>query len=170
MTAPSKPVIMTATMGDADFAWANRLRRTHFPPERNHLSAHITLFHHLPPAYLDEIETAVKRLAELPPPEAELSRLLFLGRGVAYEVRSPELLAMRMELADRFAGLLTPQDENKPRLHITVQNKVPPKDARALMTELESAFERRAFAIKGIALHYYMDGPWQDIGAWSFRG
>ncbi|HEX4873414.1 MAG TPA: 2'-5' RNA ligase family protein, partial [Sphingorhabdus sp.] len=42
----SAPIIITATMGSADQSWANRMRQAHFPPERNFLSAHITMFHH----------------------------------------------------------------------------------------------------------------------------
>lgn len=167
----NKPIIMTAQMGKADFAWADGLRRRYFPPERNQISAHITLFHHLPPQALDEIKAAVAALAaDLPKPEATLSALIHLGRGVAYQLHAPELLALRMELADRFGGLLTAQDQQKPRLHITVQNKVIPSEAKRLFEELSAEFEPRPFAIHGIGLHYYLDGPWQEIGVWPFRG
>lgn len=167
----NKPIIMTAQMGKADFAWADSLRKRYFPPERNQISAHVTLFHHLPPQALDEIKTAVAAFAaDLPKPAATLSGLIHLGRGVAYQLHAPELLAVRMELADRFAGLLTAQDQQTPRLHITIQNKVIPKDAKRLYDELSAEFEPRSLAIHGIGLHYYVDGPWQDIGTWPFRG
>lgn len=167
----NRPIIMTAQMGKAEFAWAEGLRRRHFPPERNQISAHITLFHHLPPQALDEIRSAVVALAaDFPKPAATLSGLIHLGRGVAYHLHAPKLLALRMELADRFAGLLTAQDQQKPRLHITVQNKVPSGEAKRLFEQLAAEFEPRPFAIHGIGLHYYLDGPWQDIGTWPFRG
>ncbi|AMO71591.1 2'-5' RNA ligase family protein [Sphingorhabdus sp. M41] len=167
----NKPIIMTAEMGKADFAWADGLRRRHFPPERNLVRAHITLFHHLPPQALDEIRSAVISLtSSLPKPEARLSGLIHLGRGVAYQLHAPELLSLRMELADRFAGLLVAQDQQTPRLHVTVQNKVIPGEAQRLLEELSDEFEPRPFAIHGIGLHYYLDGPWQDIGSWPFRG
>ncbi len=44
------PLIVTAVMGAADFLWADKLRQTYFPPERNALPAHISLFRHLPPS------------------------------------------------------------------------------------------------------------------------
>ncbi|MEO9600699.1 2'-5' RNA ligase family protein [Parasphingorhabdus sp.] len=167
----NKPIIMTAQMGKAEFAWADRLRKRHFPPERNLIAAHITLFHHLPPQALDEIKSAVIALTgSLPKPDAKLSGLIHLGKGVAYQLHSPELLSLRMELADRFAGLLVAQDQQTPRLHITVQNKVAPKEAQSLLEELSADFEPRPFAIHGIGLHYYVEGLWQDIGAWPFRG
>lgn len=171
MTIRLKPIIMTAEMGDEDFAWADRLRKRYFPPERNFLSAHVTLFHHLPPQALSEIRQFTKNLtSSAPAPKAELAKLISLGRGVAYQLHSPELLTMRMDMAENFHGLLTAQDQQKPRLHITVQNKVSPQVAKETLAELTADFEPRPFSIKGLGLHYYMDGPWETIGVWPFRG
>lgn len=167
----NKPIIMTAIMGKADFAWADSMRRTHFPVERNVIAAHVTLFHHLPPQALSEIRQAVSELCKLHrPPDAHLRGLIHLGRGVAYQIESPELLAMRMDLAEMFHGLLAAQDQQTPRLHVTIQNKVTPKEAKRLLDELSAKFEPRPFEITGLGLHYYMDGPWQNIGEWPFRG
>lgn len=168
MTAP---IIITAEMGKADQAWANGLRQTHFPPERNFLDAHITLFHHLPPTHLAEIKSRLAALAsECPPPVARLSEVMMLGRGVAYRVDSPDLLAIRDELAKEFRGLLIPQDQARPRLHITVQNKVEPAVAKALHAELSAMFNPRRLTISGLAAHYYRNGPWEHIASWKFRG
>lgn len=167
----NKPVIMTAQMGKAEYAWADQVRQRHYPPERNRIGAHITLFHHLPPQALDEVKAAVIALTStMPKPPARLSGLIHLGNGVAYQLHAPELLSLRMELADRFTGLLVAQDQQTPRLHITVQNKVIPREAQRLFEHLSAGFEPRPFTIRGIGLHYYVDGLWQDIGAWSFRG
>ena len=165
------PIIITASMGSADQSWANRMRQAHFPPERNFLSAHITLFHHLPPMHWPEIKTRLAALArENAAPAARLSDVMFLGRGVAYRIDCPELLMMREELASDLQGLLTPQDQAKPRLHITVQNKVEPAVAKALFAELLSNFEPRPIEINGLAAHYYRGGPWEFIQDWKFSG
>jgi hypothetical protein len=165
------PIIITAEMGKADQAWANALRREHFPPERNFLDAHITLFHHLPPTHLAEVKSRLMALAsEYPPPDARLTEVMLLGRGVAYRIESPELMAIRDELADAFTGLLVPQDQARPRLHITVQNKVEPAAAKALHAELSATFKPRPLAISGLAAHYYRGGPWEHIASWKFRG
>jgi 2'-5' RNA ligase superfamily len=167
----SFPIIITAQMGKADQAWANGLRAKHFPRERNYLDAHITLFHHLPPSHLAEIKSRLATLAdECPPPVAHLTEVMMLGRGVAYRVESPELLSIRDELAAEFRGLLIPQDQARPRLHITVQNKVDPAAAKMLHAELSAEFGHRPLAISGLAAHYYRGGPWEHIGNWSFRG
>jgi len=161
---------VTALMGAADFAWADGLRRAHFPPERNWLSAHITLFHHLPPALLGELSDQLKQLCRQPPPPAMLADVMSLGRGVAFRIDSPALLAMRADLAERFTGLLTPQDQASPRLHVTVQNKVEPAVAKALATELRATFRPRPFAIAGLAAWHYRGGPWELAMQASFRG
>ncbi len=168
MTAP---IIITAEMGKADQAWANGLRRAHYPPERNHLDAHITLFHHLPPGHLAEIKSRLAALAsECAAPVARLSEVMSLGGGVAYRIDSPELLAIRDELAEEFRGLLIPQDQARPRLHITVQNKVEPAVAKALHAQLSAEFTPRPLSISGLSAHYYRGGPWENIARWSYRG
>lgn len=157
-------------MGAADFAWADGLRRAHFPPERNVLSAHITLFHHLPPSALGEVAGRLKALCRGPAPRAGLADVMLLGRGVAYRIDSPELLAMRNDLADAFTGLLTPQDQATPRLHVTVQNKVKPAEAKALAETLRAEFQPRPFVIAGLAAWHYRDGPWDLATKAMFRG
>ena len=164
------PIIVTALMGAADFAWADGLRRAHFPPERNWLGAHINLFHHLPPSALEEVAGRLKRLGAGPRPAARLTDVMLLGRGVAYRVESPELLAMRAELADAFAGMLTPQDQAKPRLHITIQNKVTPDAAKALADKLRADFRPRPLVIAGLAAWHYRGGPWEMAMKAMFRG
>jgi hypothetical protein len=165
------PIIVTAQMGKGDQAWADALRTAHFPPERNYLLAHITLFHHLPPMYLPEIKARLAAMARAyPPPHALLSEVMLLGRGVAYRIDCPELLAMRHELAEGFTGLLTPQDQARPRMHITVQNKVEPPVAKALFAGLSSTFQPRPLSITGLSAYYYRGGPWEPIQSWSFSG
>jgi hypothetical protein len=165
------PIIVTAQMGKGDQAQFNALRCRHFPPERNFLDAHITLFHHLPPGHLPEIKARLAAIArECPPPPAIVSEVMMLGRGVAFRVDCAELLAMRDELAEGFTGLLTPQDQARPRLHITVQNKVEPPVAKALHAELSASFQPRPLAITGLSTFYYRGGPWEAIQSWRFSG
>ncbi len=164
------PIIVTAEMGAADQGWADRLRAAHFPPERNVLAAHITLFHHLPPSVLAELCGRLRALVAGPPPGARLADVMLLGRGVAYRVESPALVALRSDLAEAFHGLLTPQDSQPPRLHITVQNKVDPAAARTLHAALAADFVPRPLAIAGLAAWHYRGGPWESAWRGRFRG
>lgn len=168
MNVPA-PIIVTALLGASDFAWADSLRRAHFPPERNLVPAHITLFHHLPPSAEAELRDQLKAQTRAPAPTARLSGLRHLGEGVAYQVDSPGLEAIRDRLADHFTGLLIPQDQAPWRPHITVQNKAAPKLAKALLTELEAAFVPRPLKIAGLASWRYRGGPWEPLSEHRFR-
>ncbi|MFC7537682.1 2'-5' RNA ligase family protein [Sphingomonas sp. GCM10030256] len=163
-------LIVTAELGVQDFAWLDRLRREHFPPERNQLPAHLTLFHALPPSADTEIRHLLATLAARPRPAAEVAGLINLGRGVAFRVVSVDLEQIRGEIADHFHGSMTSQDAQGWRPHVTVQNKVEPKVARALLHALQPGFRPRPLAIAGLGLHRYLGGPWERLGNWSFRG
>ena len=163
-------LIVTAEIAPQDLAWLDQLRLTHFPPERNYLTAHLTMFHALPPSSESEVRAALATLALEAPPTASIEGLMNLGGGVAYRVVSTDLDRMRGELADRFHGLLTAQDTGGWRPHVTVQNKVPPKVARGLLGELERSFRPRPLAISGLSLHRYLGGPWDVLATYSFRG
>ena len=163
------PIIVTALFGNEDFAYLDGLRRQHFPPDRNQVPAHLTLFHHLPPDAEAELK---RRLADLtrnaPAPQAWLGGIVDLGRGTAFRVESPDLQALRDELADAFSGLLIPQDRAGWRPHVTIQNKVPPADAKTLQAELRHDFARRSLAIVGVATWRYLGGPWDLIARHKF--
>lgn len=165
------PLIVTAALAGADQQYFDALRRAHFPPERNYLSAHLTLFHHLPPSRTAELLRLLKLLAaDHPSPRATVSEVYSLGRGVAFRVDAPDLLALRERIADWFAADLMPQDQARPRLHITVQNKVEPAAARALLSELSGDFRPRPLAVTGFAVHHYRGGPWAPLAETPFRG
>ena len=85
-------------------------------------------------------------------------------------MESEGLEDIRYDLALGLRGLLTPQDMSPWRPHVTVQNKVEPKEAKALQTRLRAGFERRPLAIKGLAVWRYMEGPWEPVKQFVFRG
>ena len=170
-SADNDPFILTAELPSDLAAWATDLRRQHFPPERNFLDAHVTLFHALPRFCEDELRDVLSRIAsEYAPRKARLEGLMSLGRGTALRLSSPGLLDIRAQIAERFHGLLTAQDQHAPRLHVTIQNKVTPEEAKALQAELAPTLIRREFAFSGIALHIYRSGPWEFVRDWRFRG
>ncbi|MGN6059201.1 MAG: 2'-5' RNA ligase family protein [Sphingomicrobium sp.] len=163
-------LIVTAELGAEDQAWLDRLRRAHYPPERNRLLAHLTMFHALPPSAEGELRSRLSRLAAGRPPSARIEGLMDLGGGVAFRVVSPDLEGIRDELSYDLRGLLGAQDVGGWRPHVTIQNKAPPKAARALITELERDFRPRPLAIGGLGLHRYLDGPWERLATYAFRG
>lgn len=165
----SAPIIVSALLGAEAFRLLDGLRQRHFPPERNHLPAHLTLFHHLPPSAKDDLLGRVRREIASPAPRATLEGLLDLGGGTAVRVRSTELVAIRSRLADAYADILVPQDRAGWRPHVTIQNKVPRVAAVALQQDLGSQFNDRPITIAGLAIWYYRGGPWEAIAHLPFR-
>lgn len=169
MSGPA-PIIVSALFGSEDHAWLDAQRKTHFPPDRNVLAAHLTLFHHLPPTIEDELKHRLKSACMDAPPRATLTGLISLGRGVAYRVASPELEDIRAEIAEAFAPLLLPQDKAGWRPHVTIQNKVEPVAAKALLAALSATFRPQPLAIAGLAAWWYRGGPWEPLAAYRFGG
>ncbi len=163
------PIIVTALFGRRDQGWFDAQRGAHFPPERNVLSAHLTLFHHLPPSAEGELKHRLSELTRgVRAPRARVGGLMSLGRGVAYRIESPELIAIRRDLAEAFTGMLTPQDAGGWRPHVTIQNKVQPNIAKLLMAALTRDFKPWDAEIAGLATWWYRGGPWEALSRHMF--
>jgi hypothetical protein len=166
-----EPFIVTAELPGDIHAWADGLRRSHFPPERNHLEAHVTLFHALAPSLRHELKPLLASLAgDFAAPEARVTGLMDLGKGTAIALESPAMLRIRSHIADHFHGALTAQDDHPIRLHVTIQNKVTREAAKALQQALSVTLPLRRFRFAGLGLHLYRGGPWEAVGRWPFRG
>ena len=166
----SGALIVAAEIGQPDFGWLEGLRRAHYPPERNRVPAHLTMFHALPPSAESEVRSRLASLAKGRAPRAAIEGIMDLGGGLAFRVVSPDLDRIRGELAEELRGLLGAQDSGGWRPHVTIQNKVAPKVARALKSSLEMEFRPRPLAISGLGLYRYLDGPWEQLATYSFRG
>ena len=164
------PLLITARLPPDVFAWADGLRRAHFPPERNKVRAHVTLFNSLPWRVEDEVRRMLAGYATSAPPAAEITAIMPLGGGTAFAISSPALTAIHEEMLERLHGLLTAQDGARRKLHVTVQNKVSGTAAKALQADLARDFRPRNFAFAGLDLHRYLGGLWEDAGSWPFRG
>lgn len=168
---PAAPLILTAALPHDLHSWATALRDRYFAPDRNYLQAHVTLFHALLPSCEAELAGVLARLAkENAPVPARLEGVMSLGRGTALKLSSPAMLALRDEIAEHFHGSLSAQDQHRPRLHVTVQNKVTAAEAKQVQAELAAQVISRDFAFRGFALYRYRGGPWECVRDWSFRG
>ncbi len=168
---PFNPFIVTAALPPDIFQWVDGLRKEHFPPERSHLHAHVTLFHALAPSLFDEVQTVFPAIVrEFSPPKARISGLLDFGKGTAVRVESSGMDTVRQSIAERFHGSLTAQDLHEPRLHITIQNKVSADQAKALQRQLDGTFPLTELHFPALELHIYRDGPWEFVKRWAFRG
>ncbi len=165
------PLILTAELPGDLHRRFTELRRAHYPPERNHLEAHVTLFHALPPMIEVELAGLLGRLtAATAPIRGTVEGVMPFKQGTAIRLASPDLLDLRDEIAEHLYGLLGAQDSHRPRLHVTIQNKVAPREAKALQAELAATIQPQAFAFPGLALHRYCGGPWEFVRRWPLRG
>ena len=165
----NRPLIVTAELG-TDFGWLEDLRQRHFPPERNQLRAHLTMFHAIPPSAEAELRRILQSFTTEPQPQARIAGLMNLGGGVAFRIASDELDAIRAEIASRLHGLLTAQDAAGWSAHVTIQNKVPPRDAKALMASIGEGYDGRPLDLPALGLHRYLGGPWETLRTFRFRG
>jgi 2'-5' RNA ligase superfamily len=159
--------ILTAEMDAASFAWLDALRRTHFPPERNFLPAHISMFHLISP------EQAARLHALTLPPSPLAIRFdgpLLLGFGVAIGVQSGELKQLRTVAMTAMGGEFSGQDRQPWRPHVTIQNKVSAQAARDLDRQMRDGFVERAGTVTGLLLWAYLGGPWRLAERLPFGG
>ena len=164
-------LIVAAELAKPDFEWLDALRRRHYPPDRNRVEAHLTLFRTLPPSAEDEARRSLGRAAASERrPQAQLAGVMDLDSGVALRVASPALERVRDELAADFRGLQTSQDLGRWTPHVTIQNKVEPRVARALMLELRARLEPRPLQITGLKLVRYLEEGWLPVDVFRFRG
>ena len=164
----SEPLVVTLLLDDEAQARFDRLRAEHFSPSRNFLQAHVTLFHALPGEHEDAVRAGLASAARRPTFAVEVTGVRFLGRGVAYDLRSPEADGLRGALARAWGPWLTPQDRQRLRPHVTVQNKVAPDVARALHARLSAAFEPGRVTARGLGLWRYLGGPWEPLAELPF--
>ncbi len=158
------PLIVTARIAEKDLKPFDRLRRAHFPPDRNFLRAHLTIFYRLPGEYEARIVDALERAAESVRSEtAEISGVRHLGAGVAFVIACPALEAIRRSLKSTFINWLGSQNMQTWRPHITIQNKVARVKADELYRDLQARFEPWSIEIVGLDLWAYLGGPWQHL-------
>jgi|TARA_R100000501_G_scaffold17919_1_gene34796 2'-5' RNA ligase len=164
------PLIMTALIERTALARFDALRREHFPPERNLLTAHLTMFHHLPGTRASDLLEETKDAARHEQPmRARAARMQFMGRGCSILIECAELCDLRDRLRSLWEPWLIPQDQQRWRPHVTVQNKAEPKAARALYDRLDRSFSPWMFQIDGVTLWWYRNGPWEKLRDVRFR-
>lgn len=164
------PLILTLAVCQVDFLYFDQLRQRHFPPDRNFIPAHLTLFHKLPGAELPTLAaTAAQAAREQAPFSLDVVALWNLGRGVAFRIEAPALRALRDRLARRWQAWLGAQDRQGFHPHVTIQNKVSPETARTLYEGLSATFEPFKVRADGLILWRYLGGPWQEVVRLCFR-
>lgn len=164
----AQPLILTVILNEEAFLFFNERRKTYFPPAINYLSAHLTLFHHLPPTEA-KIQTDLQQWAkETSPLPLNVSAVVSIGKGVAYKIESEALVGLHKTAQRAWLPWLTPQDRQKLWPHVTVQNKVSPPAAKETLAVLQSGFAPFAAQALGFSLWFYEGGPWRLFQEYRF--
>ncbi len=162
------PLILTLAITLEAQSHFETLRHLHFPPERNLIPAHLTLFHQLPNS--ESTRTTIESIsARHPFFDLTVTGLRSLGRGVAFTLASPALMHLHRELSAAFAPDLIPQDRQPFHPHIVIQNKTTPEAARALLADLQRNFAPTTVQARGLDLWLYLNGPWQHLSTFEFQ-
>ena len=165
-TRVTQPLILTLQLDETTQAFYEDLRHRYFPPERNLIPAHLTLFHHLPDD--DHTAEAIGEASQsttafsLTNPDARS-----IGRGVAVFFQSERLRALHAALSTAFEPDLIPQDRQRFQPHIVVQNKVAPETARQTLPQIQGISLWEPHAI-GLTLWRYLGGPWERVSDFPF--
>ncbi len=160
------PLLLTLHLAEPGQSLFQTLRSRHFPAGRNIVPAHVSLFHALPgEARLEILRLLGTLQAERPAILVEPPRSL--GRGVAFPLASPGLLALRARLAGSWSPWLTPQDRQRYAPHVTVQNKVTPEQARETLQRLRQGFVPWRTEGTALLLWRYLGGPWEALARFA---
>jgi 2'-5' RNA ligase len=165
-----RPLVLTLALDDETSARFDRERADLFPPGRTAVGAHVTLFHALPASLRRDVEEVLDRHRRTRPFPVTVTEPFPLGRGVAYGLRSGALEELHRALQDRWRDRLTPQDRQRFRPHVTVQNKVGPEVARETLGRLRAAYVPVVATATGLELWRYDGGPWAPLGRYGFEG
>lgn len=163
------PLIVTLQLDEKSHSFFNSLRTKHFPPEKNFLAAHLTLFHHLPSTETTIVDDLKKWSGEQSLLQLYVTEIKNIGKGVAYKIESSALLQLHQTMQRRWSQWLTPQDKQKLWPHVTVQNKVPPERAKETLQLLQESFQPFVAAGIGFRLWSYEGGPWKALQMFSFN-
>ena len=160
--------VLTLKLDPAAQAHFEALRQQWFPPERNLIPAHLTLFHTLPeePWITQALEDAAAGTIAFalgtPTPKS-------IGRGAAFFFNSPEATALHKHLRKAFQAVVTPQDQQGFRPHIVAMNKATPAAAKLCLEALQTHRLPQEITATGSDLWRYLNGPWQHQQTFPFR-
>lgn len=160
-----RPLVLSLVLDPVSQAFFDRLRQAHFPADRLVVGAHVTVFHALPET-LPVLESL--QASGIAPFRVVVLGVRSLGRGVAFDLSAPPVEQLRAELVTEWGHALTPQDRQRWRPHVTVQNKVPPEVARRLHAELSAQPLPGPVTAQGLALWRYLGGPWEHLHTYHF--
>lgn len=162
------PLVVTLVLDDDTTARFEAERTALFPAGRTKVGAHLTLFHAVPGERIDDVRAQVRAQARRAPFGLPVTEVMALGKGAAYRLDSPDLVALHADLQRAWFDDLTKQDRQPLRPHVTVQNKVDADVARATVDRLRADFTPFTATGEALAVWRYVGGPWEPVERYAF--
>jgi 2'-5' RNA ligase len=157
-------------MDGESFAHFDQLRRQYYPPERNTVPAHVTLFYRLPGGQAREIKALLAQVAAKEKAfPVVVGEVKAMERGVGILLYAPQLSALREALAAEWWPWLTDQDRSGFQPHVTIQNNVSAGEARQTRRTVLAKFHPPRLRALGLHLWRYRDGRWEHEQLFRFR-
>lgn len=164
-----RPFLVTLGLDPVSFERLDALRERYFPPERNIVPAHLSLFHHLPS---DSEASVVRTLQEIasgsPPTPLRFGTLFRMGRGFAVRVDAPQFGQIQAQLVRAFAAVLTDQDRQPFRPHVTLMNKADRDEVARGWADAGATWSPWDGIGVSFLLWRYAGGPWEPVCQYPF--
>ena len=164
-------MILTLGFDSRSFARLAPLRELHFPAARNFLPVHVTLFQQLPDAELSRLLGDLAQISGRTPPAAfRATRIFNFSGGAAVDLTCPPAMEVQDDLRRSWSGIITDSDDRARKLHVTIQNKVDRKTARATQSRLRDGFTPWEGLFDRLLLWHYRGGPWERAATFPLTG
>lgn len=165
------PFVLTLEIDGGSFSLFDGLRRTFYPPERNVVPAHVTIFHRLPGERGREIKALLAIVAGSRSAfSVDVGEVKATERGVAVFLGSRELHALREDLVREWQPWLTDLDRRGFQPHVTIAGDLTRGEARHVVESVAAAVRpRRRVQAVGLHLWRYLDGPWRSERLFRFH-
>ena len=163
------PLILTFTLDEGSQSRLDAWRSSYFPPERNHLKAHLTIYHQLPGQMLRDITGRLEEFVrdkEFAP--IDFTELKTRGGFVGVMMEAPALHVLRAGLNEIFSEHLRAQDKQPYKPHVTITNLGSPSVAQKCFDALQGEFKPWQGYASGLELYHYRGGPWELASRHAF--
>jgi hypothetical protein len=163
-------LVLTLALDPISTSRFEELRRRYYPPERNRVPAHVSIFHKLPggehePETLASVSAISQETKRCPLP---LVGLRSLGYGWAVFFDESPLLELYAKLRSTFEDVLINQDKQRWRPHLVIQNKVTLAQSRASLPLMEHEALPSVVQAVGLQTWRYQDGYWETLACAFF--
>jgi hypothetical protein len=166
-----RPLVLTVQVEKNAQAYLENLRKQHFPPEVNYISARLSVFHALPRTMIEQVDSVLTtRTAQHRLIESQVTGVKSLGRGVAFVIPCGELEAP----AGRTSGGVERRSDAGGSEQVETSRHDPEQgDSRSRESfagHVGVEVRTRHITVRGLDLWHYNGGPWELARSYQFTG